>query len=158
MSGTSDDPGAQCETFAASGKQRRMNRVRIGGHLGFALMVGLLGCGRSEAPPASAAAATSQATAVLPPPPRPAPSFFRDHYERLEDCVYDWGYAQKCVPVPSGSPAHQAGARFFGPTYARDYREETQLQLRREALAGGYAQDVPFEASDRSAAKSEVKP
>ena len=89
---------------------------------------------------------------------KPPPSFFRDHYAKLEDCVYDWGYAQKCVPVPPDSPAHQAGANFFGPTYARMYREETQVQLRREAISGGYAQSVAEDASDKSIAKSEVKP
>ena len=105
-----------------------------------------------------APAGKTQPPAVLPAPAKPPPSFFRDHYAKLEDCVYDWGYAQKCVPVPPGSPAHQAGANFFGPTYARMYREETQVQLRREAISGGYAQSVAEDASDKSIAKSEVKP
>jgi hypothetical protein len=122
--------------------------------IGAALM---LGCGRSEQ------AAVVPAGKTVPPPvmsspPKPPPQFFRDHYGRLEDCVHDWGYAQKCIPVPPGSPAQQAGAGFFGPTYARDYREETQVQLRKEALDGGYAQSVPGEASDKSVSKSEVKP
>jgi hypothetical protein len=120
-------------------------------------MVALAGCGRQDAQPPMAAGKT-QAPAVIPPPSKPPPSFFRDHYAKLEDCVYDWGYAQKCVPVPPGSPAQQAGTNFFGPTYARSYREETQAQLRREALAGGYAQSVASDESDRSIAKSEVKP
>ena len=118
----------------------------------------LAGCTRKESAPAVAPAGKTQPPAVLPAPPKPPPSFFRDHYARLEDCVYDWGYAQKCVPVPPGTPAHQAGANFFGPTYARTYREETQVQLRREAITGGYAQNVASDASDKSIAKSEVKP
>jgi hypothetical protein len=118
----------------------------------------LAGCSRRESAPAVAPAGKTQPPAVLPAPPKPPPSFFRDHYARLEDCVYDWGYAQKCVPVPPGTPAHQAGANFFGPTYARTYREETQVQLRREAITGGYAQNVASDASDKSIAKSEVKP
>lgn len=133
-----------------------MTPVRIGTCLGIALVIGLTGCGRKDAQPPMAAGKT-QAPAVIPPPPKPPPSFFRDHYAKLEDCVHDWGYAQKCVPVPPGSPAQQAGATYFGPTYARAYREETQAQLRREALAGGYAQSVPTEDSDRSIARSEVK-
>jgi len=116
-----------------------------------------IGCSRSERATVAPAGKTVPPP-VMPSPPKPPPSFFRDHYAKLEDCVQDWGYAQKCVPVPPGSPAHQAGTAFFGATYARDYREETQAQLRREALDRGYAQTVPDEASDRSIGKSEVKP
>jgi hypothetical protein len=134
-----------------------MTPVRIGTCLGIALVVGLAGCGRKDAQPTMAAGKT-QAPAVIPPPPKPPPSFFRDHYAKLEDCVYDWGTAQKCVPVPPGSSAHQAGVNFFGPTYAKNYREETQSQLRREALDSGYAQQVATDASDKSTGKSEVKP
>jgi hypothetical protein len=120
--------------------------------------VAAVACGKKESAPAVAPAGKTQPPPVLPAPPKPPPSFFRDYYAKLEDCVYDWGYAQKCVPVPPGSPAHQAGANFFGPTYARTYREETQVQLRKEAISGGYAQSVPAEASDKSISKSEVKP
>lgn len=136
-----------------------MNRVRTGRWLGIAVaLIGLIGCDRSEAPPPTARVGKTQAPAVLPPAPKPPPTFFRDHYAKLDDCAYDWGYAQKCVPVTPGSPAHQAGANFFGPTYARAYREETQAQLRREAIDGGYVQEVPTDDSDRSIAKSEVRP
>ena len=122
------------------------------------LLVALVsGCSKSEQPPVVPAAKT-QPPPVLPSPPKPPPSFFRDHYLKLEDCVYDWGYARKCVPVPPGSPAQQAGANFFGPTYAKSYREETQSQLRREAVDSGYAHQVATEASDKSTGKSEVKP
>lgn len=114
------------------------------------------GCSRSEQKVAPAGKTVPPA--VLPSPPKPPPSFFRDHYAKLEDCVYDWGYAQKCLPVPVGSPDHQAGVNFVGPTYAKSYREETQVQLRKEAIDGGYAQTVPMEASDKSIAKAEVKP
>jgi hypothetical protein len=123
---------------------------------GFAAFVA--GCSRKESAPTVAAGGKTQPPAVLPAPSKPPPSFFRDHYAKLEDCVYDWGYVQKCVPVPPGSPAHQAGANFFGPTYARTYREETQVQLRKEAISGGYAQSVASDASDKSITKSEVKP
>ena len=58
----------------------------------------------------------------------------------------------------AGSPTQQAGANFFGPTYAKTYREETQVQLRKEAIDGGYAQRVASDASDKSISKSEVKP
>jgi hypothetical protein len=125
--------------------------------LGSALIL-LAGCSRSEQPLVDAPAAKTQPPAVIPPPPRTAPSFVHDHYATLEDCVYDWGYAQKCVPTPSGSPMRQAGANFVGPIYARNYREETQAQLRREALAGGYAQQVVTDESDKSISKSEVMP
>jgi len=58
----------------------------------------------------------------------------------------------------AGSPDHQAGVNFVGPIYAKNYREETQVHLRKEAIDGGYAQTVPVDASDRSISKSEVKP
>lgn len=132
-----------------------MERTLIG--LGLASLLVLTGCSKPETPAVTRAAKT-QPPPVIPPPPKPPPSFFRDHYATLEDCVHDWGYAQKCVPVPPGTPPQQAGANFFGPIYARAYREETQAQLRREALSGGYAQRVESDASDKSISKSEVKP
>ncbi len=114
------------------------------------------GCGKSEQV-AVAPAGKTQPPPVIPPPPKAPPSFVRDHYAKLDDCVYDWGYAQKCVPVAPGSSEQQAGASFLGPIYAKSYREETQVQLRKEAVDGGYAQRVATDASDRSIAKSEVK-
>lgn len=133
-----------------------MLKVRV---IASALLIGTLaaaGCSKKEVP-ASASTAPVAQPAVVPQPPKPPPAYFRDHYAKLEDCVYDWGYAQKCVPVPPGSPAQQAGANFLGPIYARSYREETQVQLRKEAIDGGYAQRVAQDASDKSIAKSEVK-
>jgi hypothetical protein len=111
-------------------------------------------CSRSDAP-APAVAGKTQAPPVLPSPQK-RPAFLRDHYVKLDDCAYDWGSAQKCRSVPAGSSAQQTGANFFGPIYAKGYREETQAQLRREAIAGGYAAKVGEEASDRSSARSEV--
>jgi hypothetical protein len=115
------------------------------------------GCSKKEQP-AVAPAAKTQPPPVIPSPPKPPPSYERDHYAKLEDCVYDWGYAQKCTPVAPGSPTQQAGANFLGPIYAKTYREETQVQLRKEAIDGGYVQHVATDASDRSISKSEVKP
>ena len=114
------------------------------------------GCGKSEQV-AVAPAGKTQPPPVIPPPPKAPPSFVRDHYAKLEDCMYDWGYAQKCMPVAPGSAEQQAGASFLGPIYAKSYREETQVQLRKEAVDGGYAQRVATDASDKSIAKSEVK-
>jgi hypothetical protein len=125
--------------------------------IGLAGLAAVAGCSKSEQQKVAPAAKT-QPPPVIPPPPKAPPSFVRDYYTKLEDCVYDWGYPQKCTPVAPGSPAHQAGAAFFGPTYARSYREETQVQLRKEAIDGGYVQQVAREASDRSLSKSEVKP
>jgi len=125
--------------------------------LGVASLLALAGCSKPESPAVAPAAKTPPAP-VLPAPSKAPPSFFQDHYATLEDCVYDWGYALKCVPSPPGSPMQQAGANFVGPIYARNYREETQAQLRREALAGGYAQQVAADESDRSISKSEVRP
>jgi hypothetical protein len=125
----------------------------------FVLVVALAlaaGCGRGERPSSTPVAAPMQQEAVIPPPPKSAPAYFRDHYAHLDDCVYDWGYAQKCTPVAPGSQA-AATVAFLGPIYARSYREETQVQLRKEALEGGYAQRVAVEASDRSIAKVEVR-
>jgi hypothetical protein len=125
--------------------------------VGVCCALAVVGCSRPDGA-AVAPAARTQPPPVLPPPPAPPPSFLRDHYANLADCVYDWGYAQKCTPVAPGSPEQQAGAAFLGPIYARSYREETQAQLRREAVDGGYAQQVGSDASDRSMRKSEVRP
>jgi len=132
--------------------------ARLAGSLSALLLVAAVsaGCGKSDQP-AVAPAGKTVPPPVIPAPPKSPPSFFRDHYAALDDCVHDWGYAQKCAAVPPGSAPHQAGANFAGPIYARNYREETQVQLRREAIAGGYVQTAPSEASDRSISKSEVK-
>jgi len=114
-------------------------------------------CSRGEAP-TPAAAGKTQPPPVFPAPSKAPPAFLHDHYVKLEDCAHDWGSAQKCRSVSAGSPEQRAGANFFGPIYAKGYREETQAQLRREAMQGGYAPNVADEASDRSTAKSEVKP
>lgn len=114
-------------------------------------------CSRGE-PPASAPVARTQPPPVIPPPPKAPPAFQRDHYARLDDCVYDWGAAQKCQPVPPATPLQQAGIAFVGPIYARGYREETQAQVRKEALDAGYAQSVAAEASNRASGQSEVRP
>jgi hypothetical protein len=120
---------------------------------GLALLV--VGCGKKEQPAATPAAQSAQQGVAA--PPKATPAYLRDHYAKLEDCVYDWGYAQKCTPVPPGSPAAQTGAAFLGPIYAKTYREETQARLRKEALEGGYVQRVAEDASNKSIAKSEVK-
>jgi hypothetical protein len=131
-----------------------MNRVCRAALLSVALSSALLACGKSQQA-AVAPAGKTQPPAVIPPPPKAPPSFVRDHYAKLEDCVYDWGYAQKCMPLPPGS--EPSGAAFAGPIYAKSYREETQVQLRKEAIEGGYTQRVATDASDRSISKSEVK-
>lgn len=136
-----------------------MNVVRMGG-LVAALSVALaalIGCSKNEQVAKVAPAAKTQPPPVIPPPPKQPPAFFRDHYAKLEDCVYDWGYPQKCTPVAPGTPVQQAGANFLGPIYARTYRDETQVQLRKEAVEGGYVQRTPTDTSDRSIARSEVK-
>lgn len=135
-----------------------MTLVRTGAFIAMAMVAALVvGCGDKEQP-AVAPAAKTQPPPVIPSPPKPPPSYLRDHYANLEDCVHDWGYAQKCTPVAPGSPTQQAGAHFLGPIYAKTYREETQVQLRKEAIDGGYAQRVATDASDKSISKSEVKP
>lgn len=121
------------------------------------MSVALMACSRGDAP-APAVAGKTQPPPVLPSLPKAPPAFLRDHYVTLEDCVHDWGSAQRCRSVPAGSSAQQAGANFYGPTYAKGYREETQAQLRREAMAGGYATGAAEDASDRSSARSEVVP
>lgn len=136
-----------------------MNVVRMG-VLVAALSVALSalnGCSKNEQTAKVAPAAKTQPPPVIPPPPKQPPAFFRDHYAKLEDCVYDWGYPQKCTPVAPGTPVQQAGANFLGPIYARTYRDETQVQLRKEAVEGGYVQRTPTDTSDRSIARSEVK-
>lgn len=114
------------------------------------------GCSKQEA--TIAPSAKTAQPVVIPQPPKPPPSYVRDHYTKLDDCVHDWGYPQKCTPVPPGSASQYAGASFLGPIYVRTYREETQAQLRKEAIDGGYVQKVAQDASDRSISKSEIKP
>jgi hypothetical protein len=126
-----------------------MKRVIALTMAGLALLV--VGCSKKEQQTTAPAAKPAQQAVV--PPPKAAPAYFRDHYAKLDDCVYDWGYPQKCMPVPPGSPAAQSGASFFGPIYAKTYREETQVQLRKEALEGGYVQRVAQDASDKSIAR-----
>jgi len=133
-----------------------MSAVRIA-VLAAALSVVALGCSKKEEAVKVAPAARTQPPPVIPPPPKAPPAFFRDHYAKLDDCVYDWGYPQKCTPVAPGTPVQQAGTNFLGPIYARSYRDETQVQLRKEAVEGGYVQRTPTEASDRSMSRSEVK-
>ncbi len=136
-----------------------MNVVRMGVLLA-ALPVALSalnGCSKNEPTTKVAPAAKTQPPPVIPPLPKQPPAYFRDHYAKLEDCVYDWGYPQKCTPVAPGTPVQQAGANFLGPIYVRTYRDETQVQLRKEAVEGGYVQRTPTDTSDRSIARSEVK-
>jgi hypothetical protein len=123
--------------------------------LALLIVVALAACGQTERASAPAAAPSVEQPVVAT-PPKPAPAYFRDYYAKLDDCVHDWGYAQKCTPVTPGSQVAAAGVAFMGPIYARSYREETQVQLRKEALEGGYAQQVANDASDRSIAKVEV--
>jgi len=135
-----------------------MSLVRTGAFIAAAMLAAVAaGCSKKDQP-AVAPAAKTQPPPVIPAPPKPPPSYVRDHYAKLEDCVYDWGYAQKCTPVAPGSTMQQAGSSFLGPIYAKTYREETQVQLRKEAIDGGYAQRVATDASDKSISKSEVKP
>lgn len=118
----------------------------------------LAACGKKE--PAAgaqqaAAAPTSAAAKARPLPVPPPAKYMRDHYAKLEDCAFDWGYAGKCIPVP---PAEKAqGASFYGPTYSDALRLESQLASRKEALERGYVQQLDESPSDKSSAKSEVK-
>jgi hypothetical protein len=132
--------------------------ILIRSALSYLAIVSVLAVGCSKQETQRPTAVKSTQPAVVPSPPKPPPAYYRDHYAKLEDCVYDWGYPQKCTPVPPGSPAQHAGASFLGPIYVRSYREETQAQLRKEALEGGYVQKVAQEASDKSSSKTEVKP
>lgn len=122
--------------------------------LAMAMTAATTACSRPE-PAAVEPAAKVQAAAVAP-VPKSSPSFMRDHYARLDDCVYDWGVAQKCTPAPSASSSGTTA--YVGPIYAKNYREETQVHLRKEAADGGYSAQLVTEASDRSIGTSEVKP
>jgi hypothetical protein len=115
----------------------------------------LAGCSRDE-PPAAPAVARTAPPPVLPPAPKPPPAFLRDHYAQLADCADDWGAAHKCTPAPAALEA--AGVRFLGPIYAKGYREETQAQLRREAVEQGYAPQASGEPGNRARASVEVRP
>jgi len=125
-------------------------------NLGLILVVAAMtaACGRPE--PVAVQPATKAQTSPVVPAPKSSPSFMQDHYARLDDCVYDWGTALKCTQAPTVSAS--GTATVVGPIYARNYREETQLQLRKEASDRGYSGQLVTEASDRSISKSEVKP
>ena len=110
-------------------------------------------CDRPQQP-AVAPLVTTAPPAVISAPPKAPPSYMQDHYTKLEDCAHDWGSAQKCTAAPSGAGA----TAYLGPIYAKAYREETQAQLRKEAVDGGYSPHMITDASDRSVGKSEVRP
>lgn len=138
-------------------------RCRVGIHAAVAVAaLTLVACGRNDASKAATTAAAPQANAAAPvqakPLPVPPPAvYLRDHYTRLEDCVFDWGYAAKCLPVEPGSVDHAKGVAFYGPTYSSTLRLESQLASRKEAFERGYLTQFDETPSDRSSAKSEVK-
>lgn len=117
-------------------------------------------CSKKEAaaPTASAAATSSSASPYKPLPLPPKAKYVRDHYKSLEDCAFDWGYAGRCTPVPSGAPERGAGASFFGPNYSNAIRDESQLEARRQALQQGYVQALDEKPSNRAIGASDTPP
>jgi hypothetical protein len=132
-----------------------MKAERSAGAAWLAAALLLFSCSRSEPPPAPTVARTPPPP-VIAPAAKPSPAFLRDHYAQLADCVDDWGAAQKCTPAPAA--LESAGVRFLGPIYAKGFREETQAQLRREAVEQGYAPQASTEPSNRARASVEVRP
>lgn len=125
-----------------------------------AVVLALAACGKKEPAAGSqqaSQASTSAATKARPLPVPPPAKYVRDHYGKLEDCVFDWGYAGKCFPVPPGAAEKSQGVSFFGPTYSDALRLESQLASRKEAVERGYVSQLDESPSDKSSAKSEVK-
>jgi hypothetical protein len=122
------------------------------------LAAALLACSKKETTAASQATQAKAAPQQAQPLPLPPPAkYLRDHYATLADCVADWGFAGKCVPVPAGAPEKAQGVQFFGPTYSSALRGETQMAARKEAFEQGYVKQIDETPSDKSSGKSEVK-
>src|SRR5262249_28774959 len=107
-------------------------------------LVALAGCGRAgdlSARPGSAPVATQNVEPPALPKPHQA-SYQRDLYAKLDDCVTDWGFAGKCMPLAGDALERAQGATFFGPIYSNALRFEAQLAARREAVEQGYQQQL----------------
>lgn len=86
----------------------------------------------------------------------PAATYQRDLYGTLEDCVADWAYPAKCVPVVS-APERSRGAAFMGPIYSNAFRFEAQMATRRAAFDQGYVARLDESPSNRAIATSQVR-
>jgi hypothetical protein len=116
----------------------------------------LTGCDRgADAPAKAAAAAKGVAAPPLPKPPQG--KYQRDVYGSLDDCVADWGFAGKCMPLPEGAPERARGGTFVGPIYSNVLRGESQLASRREALEQGYLKQFDENPSNKAIATADVK-
>lgn len=121
----------------------------------------LAACGKVPDAPAkaagTAASTTRAADAPAPLPKPPTAAYQRDLYAKLEDCVADWAFAGRCVPLDAGAPERARGAAFVGPIYSNALRFEAQMALRREAFDQGYIAQVDESPSNRAIATSEVR-
>lgn len=123
-------------------------------------VLSLAACGKVPDPPSKATGPVTSALRAPDAPPLPKPptaSYQRDLYGKLDDCVADWAFAGKCVPLDAGSPERARGAAFMGPIYSSALRFEAQMAVRREAFDQGYIAQVDESPSNRAIATSEVR-
>jgi hypothetical protein len=118
----------------------------------------LAACDRAG--PSQVSAAGTTATAAARPAPLPKPpqaKYQRDLYGRLDDCVADWGFAGKCLPLAPDAPERAQGGTFYGPIYSNALRAESQLASRREALEQGYLRQLDENPSNKAIASADIK-
>ena len=121
-------------------------------------VLALTACGRTtDAPPAASPVAKTAAAQPAPLPKPPQAKYQRDLYGKLDDCVADWGFAGKCVPLTAEAPERKQGGTFFGPIYSNTLRFESQLASRREALEQGYLRQLDENPSNKAIASADIK-
>jgi hypothetical protein len=124
----------------------------------FSTVFVLAACDRAGKPQVSAAGITVKAAAQPAPLPKPPlAKYQRDLYGRLDDCVADWGFAGKCIPLAADAPERAQGGTFFGPIYSNALRAESQLASRREALEQGYLRQLDENPSNKAIASADIK-
>jgi len=117
------------------------------------------GCSRSsdlQSKPSVAVAANKLVDApALPKPPQAR--YQRDLYGKLDDCVADWGFAGKCIPLSADAPERVQGGAFYGPIYSNALRLESQLTARREAVEQGYLKQLDENPSNKALSSADIK-
>lgn len=118
----------------------------------------LAACDRTGNSPVQTAGVTVKAAAQPAPLPKPPQARYqRDLYGRLDDCVADWGFAGKCIPLAADAPERAQGGTFFGPIYSNALRAESQLASRREALEQGYLRQLDESPSNKAILSADIK-
>lgn len=121
-------------------------------------ILALAACDRASNTPVQTAGVTTKTAAQPAPLPKPPQAKYqRDLYGRLDDCVADWGFAGKCIPLGADAPERTQGGTFFGPIYSNALRAESQLASRREAVEQGYLRQLDENPTNKAIASADIK-